>query len=306
MTTVIETQALTHRFGELVAVDNLNLSVPEGSIYAFLGPSGAGKTTTIKLLLNLLQPASGRARVLGRDSVSLRPAELAQIGYVSENQRLPEWMTVGQLTAFCEPMYPTWDSDLCKKLLREFDLPPDLVVGTLSRGMKVKAALLVALAYRPRLLILDEPFTGLDPLVRDQLIAGILALTDQENWSVFVSSHDMAEVERLADWVGFLDRGRLRVSASTVDLHARFKRLDCTLPNGCVLVPDVPASWLAPEINSRRLSVVESDYSLGKSEERVGSLFPGATEVRVSELSLREAFVALAEPKKTNQSQTPQ
>ncbi len=118
-----------------------------------------------------------------------------------ENQRLPEWMTVEQLINFCRPMYPTWDPAFCTKLLEEFDLPLDRKLKHLSRGMKMKAALLTSLAYRPRLLVLDEPFSGLDPLVRDEVIRGMLELTEQENWTVLISSHDIDEVERLADWV---------------------------------------------------------------------------------------------------------
>ncbi len=201
MNSVITTQNLTRRYGEVAAVSGLTLTVPEGSIYAFLGANGAGKTTTIKTLMNILTPSSGSARVLGVNSTLLGPKEFAQIGYVSENQRLPEWMTVEQLINFCRPMYPTWDPAFCTKLLEEFDLPLDRKLKHLSRGMKMKAALLTSLAYRPRLLVLDEPFSGLDPLVRDEVIRGMLELTEQENWTVLISSHDIDEVERLADWV---------------------------------------------------------------------------------------------------------
>jgi ABC-2 type transport system ATP-binding protein len=211
MNNIIETHSLTRRFGKTEAVDNLTLTVPEGSIYAFLGPNGAGKTTTIKMLLNILQANSGSANVMGVDSRRLGPRELSGIGYVSENQKLPEWMTVGQLIEYCRPMYPKWDATFCEKLRGQFDLPLDKKLKNLSRGMKVKAALLVSLAYRPRVLLLDEPFTGLDPLVRDEFIRGILELSEEGNWTVFISSHDIDEVERLADWVGRVrESGRAR------------------------------------------------------------------------------------------------
>lgn len=294
MNAVIETRGLTRRFGKKTAVNDLNLSVREGGVYALLGPNGAGKTTTIKLLLNFLQPTEGGATVLGVESTRLGPDEFSKIGYVSENQELPGWMTVGQFIAFCRPMYPTWDRDLCSKMLGDFGLPVDNKIRTLSRGMKMKVALLTALAYRPRLLVLDEPFTGLDPGVREGLVRGILQLTDQENWSVFISSHDIDEVERIADWVGYLDDGRLRVSDSTEDLHARFKRLEFTVPDGLRPLPSAPRSWLAQDINMRTLSVIESQYTPGASEMQVTALFPGAGEVRTADMTLREIFLSLA------------
>ncbi len=300
MKAVIETHSLTHRFGALPAVRDLNLSVPEGSIFAFLGPNGAGKTTTIKLILNLLHPTEGHATVLGADSTRLGPAEFARIGYVSENQQLPEWMTVQQLVDFCRPMYPTWDADFCSRMLRDFLLPTETQIRHLSRGMRMKVSLLTSLAYRPRLLILDEPFTGLDPVVRDEVIHGILELTEQEAWSVLISSHDIDEVERFADWTGYIDGGTLQVSESTSSLVGRFKRLDCVIHEAAGLPSPTPQSWLLPEINSRSFRVIESRYVTGESESRLLSLFPGASDVTATDLSLREIFVGLTQSSRRN------
>ena len=127
--------------------------------------------------MNILEPSSGEATVLGTRSTRLGPAQFQQIGYVSENQELPDWMTVGELLAYCKPMYRDWDDVFCTSLLRQLDLDPKQQIKSLSRGMKVKAALLSSLAYHPRLLILDEPFAGLDALVREEFIRGILELT---------------------------------------------------------------------------------------------------------------------------------
>jgi ABC-2 type transport system ATP-binding protein len=295
MNAVIETHSVTHRYGKVAAVQDLQLAVPEGSIYAFLGPNGAGKTTTIKLILNLLQPTEGRATIFGVESTRLGPAEFARIGYVSENQQLPDWMTVQQLVDFCRPMYPSWDSDFCSRMLKDFLLPADRKIKNLSRGMRMKASLLTSLAYRPRLLILDEPFTGLDPVVRDELIHGILELTEQEAWSVFISSHDINEVERFADWAGFIDGGRLKVSETTANLTGRFKRLECVTPTDAHLASPVPRSWLLPEINSRSFRVIESEYVPIDSEKSLAAVLPGATEVTVTDLSLREIFIALTQ-----------
>jgi ABC-2 type transport system ATP-binding protein len=294
MNSVITTQDLTRRYGEVAAVSGLTLTVPEGSIYAFLGANGAGKTTTIKTLMNILTPSSGSARVLGVNSTLLGPKELAQIGYVSENQRLPEWMTVQQLINFCRPMYPTWDPAFCTKLLEEFDLPRERKLKHLSRGMKTKAALLTSLAYRPRLLVLDEPFSGLDPLVRDEVIRGMLELTEQENWTVLISSHDIDEVERLADWVGVINGGAMQLAESTADLQGRFRLIEGIVPAGSSLPKVLPGTWLVPELNPHSVRVVETRYEAGVSERRLAEVLPGTTEVSSSEMTLREIFLVLA------------
>ena len=229
MNAIIETHQLTRRFGKTLAVRNLSLQVPEGSVFAFLGPNGAGKTTVIKMLMNMIRPTSGKAMVLGTDSFRLGPAELARIGYVSENQEMLEWMTVQQLIDYCRPMYSTWDQDLCRQLIRQFDLPLNQKIKTFSRGMKVKASLLSSLSYRPELVILDEPFTGLDALVRDEFIRGLLELSGRSQWTILVASHDIDEVERLADWVGVIDKGEKRLCEPTTSLQARFRQCEVTL-----------------------------------------------------------------------------
>jgi len=294
MNNVIETQGLKRRFGKTDAVDDLTLTVPEGSIYAFLGPNGAGKTTTIKILMNILRPTAGSAKIFGTDSTLLSPREFTQIGYVSENQQMPEWMTVAQLIDFCRPMYPAWDTAFCEKLLKQFDLPLDRKLKGLSRGMKVKAALLTSLAYRPRLLVLDEPFTGLDPLVRDEFIRGVLELSEERTWTVFVSSHDIDEVERLADWVGVINGGRLQLAESAASLQARFRRIECVVSETTRLPATMPRSWLVPEMAGHSIRAVESQYQPEASEALIRSVFPDASQISANPMSLRDIFLALA------------
>jgi ABC-2 type transport system ATP-binding protein len=282
---IIETINLNCRFGRTEAVRDLTLEVPEGSVYAFLGPNGAGKTTTIKMLLNILRPTGGEARVFGLASTGLGPPELAQIGYVSENQQLPEWMTVAQLLAYCRPFYPTWDDAFCRKLLADFELPADRKLRSLSRGMKVKAALVSSLAYRPRL------------LVRDEFIRGILELAEQDGWTIFVSSHDIDEVERLADHVGVIDRGHLQLSETTESLQARFRRVDFAVeqpPERWPAATPPPPSWLVTDIAGHRVRFVESQYRPGETEREIRDRFPGASEPLIEPLSLREIFLTLA------------
>ena len=300
MNAIIATQELSRRFGKHLAVKNLSMEVPRGSICALLGPNGAGKTTTIKMLMNMVRPSGGRATVLGMDSARLGPGEYARIGYVSENQELPEWMKVQDLIEYCQPMYPTWDRDLCGQLIRQFDLPLSQKIKSLSRGAKVKAALLVSLAYRPELVVLDEPFSGLDAVVRDEFIRGLLELGGRTEWTVLVASHDIDEVERLVDWVSVIDRGELRISESIASLESRFRQCELTLEPGQRLPGDLPDSWLQPEGVGQRVRFIESEYQDDTVAERVRQIVPMRGELTVNRMSLKATFMTLARSYRTN------
>lgn len=290
---VLETHRLSRKFGAKEAVRELDLAVESGSIYALLGPNGAGKTTTLKTIMNILRPTSGKALVLGTDSRRLGPGELSRIGYVSENQEMPDWMSVRELLEYCKPFYPTWDDAFAGKLLKKFEMDPEQKLGNLSRGTRMKAALLSSLAYRPRLLVLDEPFSGLDPLVREELIQGILELTDQEQWTVLVSSHDVDEVEKLADQVGVLNEGHLFLSEPIEKLQSRFRKVTARVPETGALPSSLPPSWMGIEKEGTALQFIESSFEEGTLEERVRKFWPAAS-VTAAPLSLREIFVAMA------------
>ena len=292
MSSVIETFDLARRFRRLEAVEGLNLQVPAGSIFALVGPNGAGKTTTIKLLMNLVRPTRGRALVLGADSRRLGPPQLQRIGYVSENQRLPDWMTPDQLLAYVRPFYPTWDEALCRKLQLDLGLTAQTPLRTLSRGTRMKAALLASLAYRPQLIVLDEPFTGLDPLVRDDLIRALLELPGGQPCTMFVSSHDIEEIERLADWVGFIDRGRLLFAEPVSSLLDRFRLIEVIVRDGASLTPLIDDNWLPQGVSGRTIRFVDTDHS-PDAMSRIALAYPGAS-ISTVPLSLREIFVALA------------
>ena len=286
----ITTHNLTRCYGRTEAVHALNLDVPQGSVLALLGPNGAGKSTTLKLLMNLIEPTAGSAQVLGVDSRRLGERERAQIGYVSENQQLPLWMTVRQLLDYCRPFYPTWDRELEATLARQFDLPAERKLKHLSRGMLMKAALLSSLAYRPKLLVLDEPFSGLDPVVRDDFIRGVLEVSATGDWTVVVSSHDIEEVERLADHVAMLDAGRLRLSERTESLQARFRRVEVTGAAAAAAALPECVEWEQSGVLTR---FVATRYAAGESE-REWSARLGTSAVRVQPMSLREIFMTLA------------
>lgn len=290
---LIETDNLARRYGKTDAVNGITFQVPEGEIYAFLGPNGAGKTTTIQMLMNIQQPTSGSATILGIDSRKLTAQEFQKIGYVSENLRLPSWMTVRDLLDYFRPMYPTWDQDFERELLKRFELPVDLKYKRLSRGMQMKASLLTSLVYRPRLIVLDEPFSGLDPLVRDELIQGILELTEQQGWSILITSHDLDEVERLSDHVGILNKGKLEVSEGIEDLQDRFR--DVTVTHGENAPSVTPKSqWIHYERHGGVSRFRELRYQNGESEALYRELFQGVTDIQVESMKLREIFVELA------------
>lgn len=291
----IQFNNVTMRFGKRAALSELNLSVPPGSVTAFLGPNGAGKTTAIKLLMGLYAPNKGDITTLGFNSRKLPSRAFEQIGYVSENQKLPLWMTVQQFLDYCRPLYPQWDHALEARLLKDFALTPSQKLKHLSRGQLMKAALLSSLAYRPRLVVLDEPFSGLDPLARDEFIHGLLELTEGESWTVFISSHDIGEVERLADRVAIIHEGRLQLNESTAALQQRVRRVTLTLNEPLTALPsDLPSTWLLPEPSGRVLRYVDAAWDETNSPEKAALPFPGAVLEDAAPLTLREIFVVFS------------
>jgi ABC-2 type transport system ATP-binding protein len=283
---------LTKRFRGTVALDGLNLEVPEGSVYALIGANGAGKTTAIKILMNILRPTSGCAGALGVDSRDLSPRELQQIGYVSENQEMPEWMTVEYFMAYWKPFYPAWDDARADELLRQFELPRDRKLKHLSRGMKMKAALASSLAYRPKLIVLDEPFSGLDPLVRDELIEGLLESANES--TILISSHDLAEIESFSSHVGYLEKGRLQFSEEMTALSARFREVEVTLDQAPELPANWPSAWLRPETSAAVVRFVESQFDEVRTMAEIRKMFGEPRGVSLTPMALRSIFVALA------------
>ena len=283
---VICTTAVTHRYGNVPALDQVNLSVPRGAVYALLGPNGSGKSTLLQIVVGLLNPSAGMVSILGKDVRSLTAVDRSRIGYMADGMRLPSWMTLGQLEAFVSPLYETWDGELADDLRDRFNLNPERKIKTLSRGEYVKAALLCTLAPRPELIILDEPFNGIDVVTKDDLVRGLLESSGREGWTVVVASHDISELELLVDWVGFLDRGRLTFSDSMENIREQFKRVEVIGP-----APDTrDEDWLSVEQAGNRMTFVTQAWS----EAELRSTLPAPADVSVRAATLREVFVALA------------
>src|SRR3954470_5719855 len=204
---IIQTNNMHKKYGRFDALQGLSIAVPEGSAFALIGANGAGKSTTIKCLMNIISPSQGSATILGVDSRNLSPKEFAQIGYVSENQKMPGRLTVADYIAYLRPFYPNWDRELEVDILAQLRLPPDRKIKNLSHGMRLKMALACALPFRPKLLVLDEPFSGLDPLVRDEFMGRLLEQAGA--MTVLISTHELADIEDVATDVAFLDNGTL-------------------------------------------------------------------------------------------------
>jgi ABC-2 type transport system ATP-binding protein len=222
---IIQLQHLSRRFGDTLALDDVSLVVPRGTVFGLVGVNGSGKTTLIKHVLGLLRAQTGSVRVFGVDPVADPVAVLARLGCLAEDNDLPPWMRIDELLWYTRSFYPAWSDDYAEELRRSFDLDPAARVSNLSRGQKARLGLLLALAYRPELLVLDEPSSGLDPLVRRDILRAILRTIADEGRTVLFSSHLLDEVERVADHVALLHQGRLVFCAPLDEVQQSHRRL---------------------------------------------------------------------------------
>ena len=286
--TAIATEDLTHCFGKLTAVDDLRLEVPAGTVCGFLGRNGAGKTTTIQILMNLLRPTAGTVEVLGLnpavDSLALR----RQVGYVAENRVMYGWMKVRDLVWFTGQFYETWNQARVDALISRFGLDPEQKVKHLSRGMNAQLALALALGHEPRLLILDEPASGLDVVVRRDFLESIIGLIQEEGRTVFLSSHLVHEVERVADRVAIIDNGRLVADGTVDEVRGSVKRVVVRMPDGADDLADIEGlRQVQGEGPRRQLTVV------GYGEAQAARIKAQGGQIEdVVDVGLEEAFVA--------------
>jgi ABC-2 type transport system ATP-binding protein len=227
---VIEITELTRRFDSRTALDSVSLSMPRGAVYGLVGANGAGKTTLIKHILGLLRPQSGSVRVFGLDPVADPVGVLSRIGYLSEENDLPGWMTVDELVRYSRAFRPTWDDAYAEELRQAFALDPAARIRNMSKGQKARAGLLVALSYRPDLLVLDEPSSGLDPIVRRDILGAIIRTIADDGRTVLFSSHLLEEVEQVADHVTMINKGRIVLSATLEDIRETH-RVDGHVPS---------------------------------------------------------------------------
>lgn len=221
----VHTRNLTKRFRHVTALDSLDLRVEPGDVFALLGANGSGKSTTFRLLLNIYRPTKGDAALLGTPSIKLNGHDFDKVGYVSEGQKMPKWMSVDAFLKYCAGFYPDWDADLCERLVDRFGLPKKQKIKHLSRGQAMKVAVASTLPARPELLLLDEPFSGLDVETRAQLSALIKVLAQQDGLAIVITTHDVEEVEPVANQLGILCEGRLRINESLQNYLGRHRLL---------------------------------------------------------------------------------
>ncbi len=274
---LLAAHGLTRRFGRHTAVDHLEFDLPPGSVSVLCGANGAGKSTSLRLLLGLLPATAGHATVLGVDHRHLGPAVWARIGYVAEDVVQSANLTVDGLLSRWRALYPRWDRGRERRVVEAFELPRRQRLQALSRGQRMKAHIASVLPYRPELLVLDEPFSGLDLLTRDQVLRQLVDLVAQEGTSVLVSSHEISDVETLADRLLWIDRGRLLLHEETESLRARFRRV--VLPFG-----DAPGhAWQTARSDDGSVSYIEPCFEANRSPAEAG----------VSAMPLRDIYLAL-------------
>lgn len=289
---MIHAHDLWKKFGRHDALQGLSFTVPPGSAYALIGANGAGKTTTIKVLMNILEPTSGHATVLGVDSRRISAREFGRIGYVSENQDMPERLTVAQYLDYLRPFYRSWDRGLEASILRQLRLPGERRIGDLSHGMRMKMALACALPFRPELLILDEPFSGLDPLVRDEFMEQLLRQAGE--MTVLISSHELGEIDGVATNVAFLDEGRLLFEESMSDLTGRFREVHITTEREARPPGQLPPHWLNVRAMGNVLMFVDTRFSDEAFGASVHSLMGDVRRIDAQPMALRSIFTTLA------------
>jgi ABC-2 type transport system ATP-binding protein len=292
---VVEIENLSRRFGAKTALDDVNFEIRAGSVVGLVGENGAGKTTLIKHILGLLKAQTGSVRVFGRNPVEDPVGVLSHIGYLSEEPDMPGWMRVHQLMRYIAAFYPNWDHDYAEQLRLEFDLDPMQKVKSLSKGQRARAGLLIALAYRPDLLVLDEPSSGLDPIVRRDILSAIIRTIADEGRTVLFSSHLLAEVERVSDKVAMIQSGQIlfcdsmdRIKESHARLTLRFETPRASPPNW--------KSALSWQGGGREWIAVCAGQQRALREAAAGL---GAEVVEQAGLSLDEIFLARTEGKTT-------
>jgi len=299
---IIETDGISKTFRRHDAVRHVSLSVPQSAVYALVGENGAGKTTTLRMLVNILTPDRGSARVLGVDSRRLARREFLRLGYVSENQTIPDRLTVAQYFRYLRSLYPNWDPRLEAELLARFALPADRPLGKLSHGMRMKAMLAGALSFRPELLILDEPLSGLDPLVRDEVMEGLLH--QAEHTTILISSHELSEIEGAATHMAFMDRGRVLFQEPVDEVRSRFREITATVGDESDVAGDLPASWFVAERSRNTFRCVETAFVSDAEVLQKLILHVGAVgNVDVRPMSLREIAKSLMRAMRTARPQ---
>jgi ABC-2 type transport system ATP-binding protein len=273
---------LSRRFGAKMALNGITLSVPRGSVFGLVGENGAGKSTLIKHILGLWRAQSGTVRVFGRDPVADPVSVLGRIGYLSEQPDLPEWMRVYEFLNYMRAFYPKWDDGYAQEMREQFGLDPAARIRVLSKGQRAKLGLLAAQAHRPELLLLDEPSSGLDPIVRNDILAAVIRTVSEEGRTVFFSSHLLEEIERVSDHIAMLHRGTLALCGRLEEVKAQHRRITLRFETPLPKAPEIRGALRVTGAGREWTVVCERQYIVDV----------GARVIEDDEASLNEIFVA--------------
>ncbi|PIQ24363.1 ABC transporter ATP-binding protein [bacterium (Candidatus Blackallbacteria) CG17_big_fil_post_rev_8_21_14_2_50_48_46] len=286
---VIAAKGLEKAYGRQKALKSLDMQVPEGCVYGLLGRNGAGKTSTLRILMNLIRPTGGEVAVLGHRPEVLPLHLRQQMGYSSDSMQLIPWLRVDQILAYNGSFYPAWDAAYVQQWLKRLELDPLKRVFSLSRGDRQKLALILAIGHRPRLLILDEPAGGLDPLARQEFLESMIELIHESGTTIVISSHQMSDLERISDQIGLVVNGQMRLEKSLEALKAQSRRV--TLLSKNLQVSDLKdfQGIVHSKAYAGYLELIHENWSANE-EEKLLRRFP---EVRIehSPLSLEEIFI---------------
>jgi len=293
---IIKVESVTRRFGKTTALKDVSLSMPRGIVLGLVGENGAGKTTLIKHLLGLLRAKEGHVRVFGKDPVNDPEYVLARLGYLSEHREdLPGWMHVKELFRYTRAFYPKWDNQYSQELCETFGLNPDQRIKTLSKGQKAQVGLINALAHRPQLLLLDEPSSGLDPVVRHDILATVIRSVVDEGRSVFFSSHLLDEIELVADQVVIMHKGGIFVDSPLAEIQDSYCTLELSFELDLKAPPQLPG--LIWSRNQGRQWSVLCKADVNVLRQKAAEL--GARSVKAKRPTLNEIFVSLVKDDKS-------
>jgi ABC-2 type transport system ATP-binding protein len=287
MPDVISTHRLTKYYDRRCVVDNLELRVPQGSVYGLLGRNGTGKSTTIKMLLGMVHPDFGRAELFGEDSFQLRPETRSRIAYLAEGHPLYRWMTIGQAVRFARAFYPRWNNTLLEQILDHFGLSTRARIKRLSGGERAQVSLALAVASDPELLILDDPTLGLDTVVRRDFLESLIQIIQRRGRTILFSSHILGDVERVADRIGILVDGILRVDCPTEHFKESLRKVVLEFPQSPPAFP-VCQGLVSNRQMGRKLEAIIVGFS-DEHRRLAESLKPRSVEI--IELNLEDAFI---------------
>jgi len=287
-TRIVEIAGVTRQFGDMKALDNIDFNVEPGCVHGLVGANGAGKTTLIKHILGLLRAKTGSVRVFGLDPVKSPVEVLGRIGYLSEERDLPEWMRLHELMRYTQAYHPKWDMAYSDSLLETFELDPRQKIKTLSRGQRALTGLIAAVAHRPDLLLLDEPSSGLDAIVRQDILREVVRAVADEGRTALFSSHLLDEVERMSDVVTMIHKGKVVLHGNLDDIKEAHQHLTLQFPESQSTRPEIPGALALDGFGNQWQAVCNGELEQAKAA--IQALGAEITEARNA--SLQEIFVA--------------